>query len=60
LREKNFGSEEEIQPAASLEDLQKLMIDYVVVNVQRKEREEMKKMSDSIWVQRNRYKSEML
>ena len=54
------GSSEDIEAPGSLEDMQKLMIDYVVVNVQIKEREEMKKMSDSIWNLRNRYKAEVL
>ena len=44
--------------AQSLEELQKMMIDAQASNVQKKEREEMKKMSMEIWTQRNKYKTE--
>ena len=60
MKEKYSGKEDELEPAASLEDLQKLMVDSVLVNVQRKEREEMKKMSDQIWSQRNHFKAEIM
>lgn len=40
----------------SLDVLQKLMVDSVSDNVKKKEREEMKKMSENIWTQRNKYK----
>lgn len=40
--------------------MQKLMVNSVLQNVQRKEREEMKKMSDQIWQQRNHFKAEVM
>jgi hypothetical protein len=34
------------------------MVDVVSDNVKKKEKEEMKKMSESIWVERNKFKIE--
>jgi hypothetical protein len=42
----------------SLEELQKLMVDSVSDNVKKKELEEMKKMSEQIWNERNKFKAE--
>ena len=47
-----------MESTLSLEELQKLMVDSVSDNVKKKELEEMKKMSEQIWNERNKFKTE--
>ena len=58
LKDRNLDQIDEMESTLSLEELQKLMVDSVSDNVKKKELEEMKKMSEQIWNERNKFKAE--